>query len=95
MVKYIVIILFAWWAAIFITSFKINTVSILTKRNIPFEPKGFSASTKSVREIIENHAEDKELVKKLKKSLFYSRLSTILFFSWISMVLLLLFLSHE
>ena len=94
MVKFIVIILFAWWAVAVITALKNNAASILTERGISFEPRGFGASTKSIRAVIEKHADDKELVQKLKKGLLYSRLSTILLFTWISTVLLYLFLGE-
>jgi hypothetical protein len=85
--------LFIWWAAIFITSFKsYGAIRILRKKDIPFESQGYSVSRKSIKKIIETHSEDKELVKKLKKALFYSNLSALLLFGWVALILIAIIL---
>lgn len=88
-------IMIIWWFAIIITAFQNNSVRILERRNIPYKAKGYTVSIKSVKAIIEEYSEDEEFVKKLKRALFFTRLSTILLFGWIITMLIFIFLSQE
>jgi len=88
-------IIFIWFLLIIVTSYMNNSVKILNRNNIAFKPKGYTASRKSVLEIIEKYSENESLVKKLKKALFYARVSEILLFSFIVVMIILILLTQS